>query len=106
MNDLELIYRGLCLGGPLDGKLIDHYAPYYRVAEMNMMVLQRVPESALLEKDAFMNTFVYKHFTALDFIFWLPEQVFKNERYNHKIYRCPEEYIFDKLTANYRPEGR
>lgn len=98
-------YRGLCIGGPMDGRRIDYATDHFRVAKppndpllsLVPMTAEQIPEAVSVEE------FTYTHFdlTAYSFhdaepgsyTFWIDGRVPYSERSAH---------VMSALVTNYR----
>lgn len=98
------VFSGLCVGGPLDGKRIDHFDSRYKVPEQTNVTPWVTGADIMQAFDLTYDVFSYRHLEYMDFRFWLPAQVWK-ERWEHKFWDHPMDYAMHKLIANYRPEG-
>ena len=98
------MYRGLALGGPLDGKSVVHDSPRYKVPEIDK-VEPYVSLQAVLTSAARLDVFEYVHVETPGGDVWVPSTVTKGERYEHKIFKHPLDYIFSKLMRGYKPDG-
>lgn len=99
MND------GLAIGGPLDGKRITHQSPYYKVPELNKLKPYISMSETLSEAEEVVDVFAYEHLNTPGGDVWVPSEIMKCERYEHKFYDHPLDYVFSKLIRGYRPEG-
>lgn len=99
------MFRGLALGGPLDGKRIEFEGPTYKVPELNKLepfvsLSAEIPAAMTVE-----DVFTYEHYETPGGDVWVPSEVMRGERYEHKIYKHSLDFIFSKLIRGYRPEG-
>lgn len=99
------MFRGLAIGGPLDGKVIECEGPYYKVAEEfrlePFVKLEDVISNALAVHDVF----EYRHYETPGGDVFIPSAVIARKLYDHKIWDHPLEYVFAKLIKAYRPNG-
>lgn len=98
-------FKGLAVGGPLDGKTIAHEAPYYKVPELNKTEPFVSFQATITEAMTRVDVFEYAHFKTPGGDVWIPKAVKDGDRYEHKIYDHPLEYVFSRLIRGYRPEG-
>lgn len=99
------MYAGLAIGGPLDGKKLEHQAPVYRVPEL-LPAPKVVPSFEDMAAAAIqIDTFEYAHYKTPGGNVWIPKSVKDGERYEHEIWECELDYIFSKLIRGYRPDG-
>ncbi|MGX1496852.1 hypothetical protein ACSSV1_001888 [Labrenzia sp. MBR-25] len=99
------MFSGLAIGGPLDGKTISHQSPFYRVPEINPVPALCPSFKVMAEEAVKMDVFEYVHCKTPGGEVWIPNEVQKGERYEHKIWDHPFDYIFSKLIRAYRPDG-
>lgn len=99
------MFTGMAIGGPLDGKSIASQCPIYKVAELNKLEPYVSMEKEISLAMETMDVFSYKHFKTYGGDVFIPIEVINGERYEHKIYDHPLDYIFSKLIRHYRPEG-
>lgn len=98
------VFAGLCVGGPLDGRRVQHFAEVY--AAMEMPAVREMASDAPVDvAEAIAPVFNYNYLTAFDTGFWLPEQVFRGEVYQHKTWDHPVTFLLRTLAAGYNPEG-
>jgi hypothetical protein len=99
------MFKGLAVGGPLDGRTIAHDGPYYRSAELNKVTPFVSFEATITDAAVGVDIFEYAHFKTPGGDVWIPAAVKAGDRYEHKIYGHPLEYVFSRLIRGYRPEG-
>lgn len=99
------MFTGLAVGGPLDGRTIAHQAPYYKVPELNKVESFVSFAATMADAKAIVDVFEYVHFKTPGGDVWIPRAVETGDRYEHKVYKHPLEYIFSRLIRGYRPEG-
>jgi hypothetical protein len=99
------MFVGLAIGGPLDGKTISHQAPYYKAAELNKIDPFVSFDAVVVDAVTRSDVFEYSHFKTPGGDVWVPKAVIDGERYEHKIYSHPLEYVFSRLIRGYRSEG-
>lgn len=98
------VCSGLCIGGPLDGKRLDHYCDIYSVPLYKDSVLDFNPDK--IEAATNVEVFDYVHFHLdTNLAFWIPKSVEKGGYFENKLYHWPMQFIVKRLAANYRPEG-
>jgi len=99
------MFSGIAIGGPLDGKAIDCESPRYKVAEQRKLMPFVSFKDTLDAAEICFDTFEYEYFKYGSLRAWVPMQVIRGERYEHKIYEHPMDFVFSKLLRGYRPEG-
>lgn len=98
------MFKGLALGGPLDGKSIVHVAPNYKAPELTKLE-PYVSFNDMAEAALQIDVFTYIHFETPGGDVWIPSAVANGDRYEHKLWDHPLEYIFSKLMRGYKPDG-
>lgn len=98
------MFAGLCVGGPLDGRRVQHDAPRYN-AVSNPPEVPAVYDRAAAPVDLKLEVFTYFHYRAFDTGFWLPLQLRSGGVYQHRRWDSPEQFLLRTLAAGYNPEG-
>ncbi len=99
------MFTGLAIGGPLDGKTIQSESPYYKVAELNKLKPYVSMEKEISVALELVDVFCYEHYKTYGGDVFIPREILQGERYEHKIYEHPLDFIFSKLIRSYRPDG-
>ena len=99
-------HSGLVIGGPLDGKRLDHYDPRYSVAILTDA--PPIPRPASLNYD--LSNLVYARFDYYKYpmpggFVWIPACLERGGTFEHRHYDHPMEFVFRRLISCYRPEG-
>ena len=105
MKKKNSTFSGLAIGGPLDGKSISHISDYYRVPEVLAVPKRFTSFEETMTEVTKIDTFDYAFYEIPGGFVWIPMAVKKHERYEHKIWDHPLDYIFSKLVRSYRPDG-
>lgn len=100
------VYSGLVIGGPLDGKRVDHYASVYAIPlHPPLRVSVRSADDVLPSRET-IRVIHYHHFRiAAERWAWVPGEVLHRQEFEHRIWDHPMEYVLEKLMRGYRPEG-
>jgi hypothetical protein len=75
------MFKGLAIGGPLDGRTIAHDQPYYRSAELNKVTPFVSFEDTIADATARVDIFEYAHFKTPGGDVWIPAAVKAGDRY-------------------------
>lgn len=102
------MFSGLVLGGPLDGKRVDHVSPHYRVPLWDPTTCD-TPSGWDLQVDTINETIEIVEYQHIELFesgkFWIPIEVIGGGRHGHKFYRDQYEFVMETLMKSYRPEG-
>jgi len=111
MTFKQTTYKGLCLAGPMAGRMIECQTPIYRVALRELITILFIPDNVRLAEPT--SEFIYRHHSqevydtkqtnyrpamidpeTVNFDFWIPEDWTLTE-------------IMQELISNYKPrEGK